>query len=363
MSVGLEQYVPCLRWKQGEYQALLRLAPAIKDVLVPLIEVSEIGFDFETRTYKKKVDDHLSPFARRVRGKWGVRSCFVDMHLIEAAQRMATGEHPFTAVFNDLRLKGVSAIPVVRLEQDTACRNAIEAIISKDERSLCLRINIEEAAKPDLAFDLKKLLHNYRQKVEDCDLILDLGTPSFDPIEDFGEVLKTIISKIPHIEKWRSFALIGTAFPSSMAEVKRGELSIKPRSEWKLYRFLIDKFQSSGIRIPIFGDYGINHPDVLEVDMRIVKPSATIRYTIDDNWLIVKGANVRDNGFGQYRQLCQDIISSKYFFGPAYSKGDKYIDDCAKGTARTGNLTTWRWIGTNHHVTKVVEDVANLLGS
>lgn len=363
MSIGLQQYVPCLRWKQGEYQALFRLSPDIKDILVPLIEVAEIGFDFETGIANKTVDAHLSAFAKRVKDKWGAQPCFVDMHLIEAAQRMASGEHPFIAVFHDLRLSGASAIPIVRLEQDSACHDAIESIVAQDERGLCLRINIIDAAKSNLAHVLEKFLHSYHQDIKDCDFILDLGAPNFDPIEGFGEILNTIIAKLPHIKEWRSFVIIGTAFPSSMAEVQRGELSIKPRSEWLLYRFLVNKLRSSGIRIPTFGDYGINHPDVLSLDMRIVKPSATVRYTIDDNWLIVKGSNVRDNGFEQYRQLCKDVINSKHFFGPTYSKGDKYIDDCAKGASSTGNLTTWRWVGTNHHLTKVVQDVANLSGS
>ena len=362
MSIGLQQYVPCLRWKQGEYQALFRLSPDIKSVLVPLIEVSEIGFDFEKQIDNKTVDDHLSALAKRVKDKWGTQTCFVDMHLIETSQRMATGEHPFTAVFDDLRQRGALAIPVVRLEQDSACHDAIESIVAQDERGLCLRINIIDAAKSNLALDLEKLLQGYHQNVEDYDFILDLGAPNFDPIEGFGEVLNTIIDKLSHREEWRSFAIIGTAFPSSMSEVKRGP-SIKPRSEWKLYKFLVNKLRSSGIRIPSFGDYGINHPDVLRVDMRIVKPSATVRYTIDDNWLIVKGSNVRDNGFGQYRQLCQDVISSKHYCGSTYSRGDKYIYDCAQGTVSTGNLPTWRWVGTNHHLTKVVQDVANLFGS
>lgn len=362
MRVDLKQYVPCLRWKQGEYQALLRLSPQIKGALVPLIEVSEIGYDFETRMEKKTVDEHLSTFPKRVKEKWGTMPCFIDMHLIEASQRMASGKHPFSVVFNDLRLKGVLAIPVVRLEQDSACKSAIKSIVAKDNRGLCLRINVEDAAKPNLSLTLQILLRDYKQKVETCDFVLDLMAPNFDPIEDFGAVLKTIITKLPHIRRWRSFAIIGTAFPSTMAEVARG-LSIIPRNEWRLYKFLVNKLQSSGIRIPTFGDYAINHPDVLPRDFRILKPSATVRYTIDDNWLIAKGTNVRDNKMGQLRQLCRGVINSRYYFGLNYSQGDKYLYDCAHGTVSTGTLTTWRWVGTNHHLTKVVEDVANLFGS
>ncbi len=362
MSVGLEQYVPCLRWKQGEYQALLRLTTDIKNVLVPLIEVSEIGFDFETRIENKTVDEHLSPFAKRVKDKWGTLPCFVDMHLIESSRRMVNGGHPFTFVFHDLRLKAVPAIPVVRLEQDTACQNAIESILAQDQRGVCFRISIEDAAKPNLTNTVDSLIRHYHQEAESCDFILDLGAPNFDPIEGFGGVLNTIIANLPHREKWRSFIIIGTAFPSSMAEVRQG-MSIKRRSEWKLYQFLVNHLRSSGLRIPTFGDYGINHPAILLLDMRVVKPSASVRYTIDDGWLIAKGSNVRDNGRGQYHQLCQSVVSSEHYCGPDYSMGDKYICDCAQGTASTGNLTTWRSVGTNHHLTKVAQDVSNLFGS
>ena len=41
-------YVPVLKWKQGEYQALYRLSNAVKDNLTPLLEIPPIGFDFET---------------------------------------------------------------------------------------------------------------------------------------------------------------------------------------------------------------------------------------------------------------------------------------------------------------------------
>lgn len=362
MNIGLQHYVPCLRWKQGEYQALFRLSPNIKGALVPLIEVSEIGYDFETRMENKTIDEHLSAFPKRVKDKWGTRPCLVDMHLIEASQRMDNGEHPFTFVFNDLRLKGVAAIPVVRLEQDSACQDAIESIVAQDKIGLCFRINVENAAKANIMLSLKTLLQRYNQEVETCDFILDLGAPNFEPIEGFVEVLGAIITDLPHREEWRSFSIIGTAFPSSMAEVERG-LSIKPRNEWKLYKYLVNRLQALDIRIPTFGDYAINHPDLLPLDFRIVKPSASVRYTIDDNWLIAKGSNVREYGMGQYRELCKSVINSQYYFGQNYSMGDRYIYDCAQGTASTGNLSTWRWVGTNHHLTKVVHDVANLFGS
>ncbi len=358
MSFGSQQYVPCLRWKQGEYQALSRLSPKAQESIVPLIEIPEIGWDFESGTNSKSIDEHLSKFAKRVKDKWGGH-CLVDMHLIESSQHMNSGQHPFVFVLEDLRLKGVLSIPVIYLKKDYDCQNEIKAIVATDMRGLCIRISLEEAAKPDVAASLGTLIQQYNVEADKCDFILDIRAPNFEPIDSFGKLLEKIIGKLPHLNEWRSFALIGTSFPQSMGGLKLGA-SIIPRNEWRLYTSLIRRLIVSGIRIPTFGDYGINHPDVLLLDMRLVKPSATVRYTIEDGWLILKGSNVRDYKYGQYRGLCKEVVESVYYSGTTFSEGDKYIHGCAQGTESTGHLTTWRWVGTNHHLEKVVQDVANL---
>ncbi len=78
MKFDHKHYVPCLRWKLGEYQAVLDLRSSTRKSITPLIEVPEIGFDFERRTASKTIDNHLKPFPKRVRDKWGSRFCFVD---------------------------------------------------------------------------------------------------------------------------------------------------------------------------------------------------------------------------------------------------------------------------------------------
>ena len=143
-----------------------------------------------------------------------------------------------------------------------------------------------------------------------------------------------------------------------MAEVKYGQ-SIIPRFEWNLYVEIVKKMIENKLRIPIFGDYAINHPELLQIDMRKVKPAATLRYTIKDHWLILKGKNVRDNGFDQYRKHCEYIANSKYFYGERFSYGDYYIAQCAKGSESTGNLSTWRKVGTNHHLKVVSQEISN----
>ena len=99
--------------------------------------------------------------------------------------------------------------------------------------------------------------------------------------------------------------------------------------------------------------------------MRLVKPYAKLRYTLNENWYIDRGTAVRgrdSRGFGQFRGMCQKLIETPYYRGKEFSNGDKYIYDCANGTENTGNLSTWVKVSVNQHLTKVVHDLASLYG-
>jgi len=361
-------YVPCIRWKMGEYQAIFNLSNNATKSITPLIEVPEIGkvpeigFDFENWKPARSIDDHLAPFAKRVRTKWQRGPCFVDAKLIEPSMRMANGQHPVEFVFDKLRSQGCMVIPVTGLDRDLQSREAIRRAVTKDKRGFCLRLGIEDATKADPRNRVGALLSHIGLPVEKCDLILDLGAPNFEPVDGFAKLMEAIIRKLPDLRLWRTFTLIGTSFPQSMAEVKKSPSTIR-RSEWLLYKMLIENLQKTKTRLPVFGDYGINYPSVDLVDWRKVKPSAKIKYTAHDSWFIVKGPNVRDNKFDQYRDLCQTVINSPHYSGADFSHGDKYIADCARGIGKTGNLTTWCMVGMNHHLEKVVADIANFFGS
>jgi hypothetical protein len=91
--------------------------------------------------------------------------------------------------------------------------------------------------------------------------------------------------------------------------------------------------------------------------------SAIIRYSTDDNWLLVKGRNVRDHGYEQFNDLSRLLVANPAFKGPEFSWGDKYIAACAADKERPGNATTWRKVGTNHHITLVADQLSRMAGS
>lgn len=355
-------YVPCLRWSQGEYQALFRSREVVKSQFTPLIEIAEIGFDFETWKEAETIDEHLTRIGKRVAEKWGDRRFFIDLKRVKASEKMANGTHPVDFVFQDLKTNKCSGIPVTGIDRDREYQAAVKRIAQRDDLGICLRVTLEQMAKPTIATEIDRILSFFEPPKEAIDLILDLGAPNFSPLAGFQKLVVAIVQQIPFLDQWRTFTLVGTSFPLSMAQVS-GIDEVFPRSEWILYKNITNNLKELEIRLPTFGDYAVNHPDVIVADMRIIKPAATIRYTIDDGWWILKGLNVRDNGFGQYRAMCARLVQSPRYSGYSFSAGDRYIRDCARGNAKTGNLTTWRWVGTNHHLQKILSDLSNFYGA
>ena len=286
---------------------------------------------------------------------------FVDLLHLPSGQLMQDGRHPMAHVFDDLRARSCLATPVTGLARGAAYQESTIEIHTEDRRGVCLRLTLSEAAGADLEENLETLLDLLGVKSDQCDLVLDLGAPNFHPVEGFAKLVLGLLRRIPDRDQWRTLTTIGTSFPSTMGEIRKSP-SLLDRSEWLLYKEIAARAAGTNSRIPTFGDYGINHKEVPRLDMRTVKPSGTIRYTIEDAWFIVKGPNVRDHGFGQYRGHCKTVISSPYFMAQSSSWGDTYIQECADGKATTGNLSTWRKIGTNRHLEVVVQEIATLFG-
>ncbi len=347
------QYVPVLKWRQGEYQALFRLDAAVKDRIVPLIEVTPPEWDFELAKQAKSIDEHLVKFAPRLKQKWGERLAYLYAGHIPDGQTMADGSHPVTYLLDSARAEGGRLIPVTTLTRPATFQNAVKNAIAVDGRGFALRCGLEELTDPDFSNNLATLCAILGTSLSNVDVILDLGAPAFQ--SGFAHMISAVINYTPALSAVRNLVVVATAFPEQFKAVPTLLVTF-PRREWDLYKEIIGLAPA---RIPVFGDYAIAVPELVSGDMRLLKPSATVRYATNGAWIIAKGTNVRDNGFGQFQNCCAAIRKDAAYLGPSYSPGSQYIADCSVGTVSTGNLTTWRWVGTNHHITKIVDDLAN----
>lgn len=357
MTITSKHYVPLLRWRMGEYQALEKLGVPQKRATVPLLEILPPDFDFELRKPKKDIDDHLKSFGERLKKKWDTRPALVDGGHLDPAVRMADGRHPMTYIFDAARVLGTTLTPVTTLERDADYQDAVRLIDGLDQRGAALRCTLAEALDPDLDDQVNALLTTLEMHAADLDIILDLETPAFEPQPALVAVVTAALTTATIFGDARSVTLIATSFPASLAELTQ-PIQRVPRLEWPLYKAVVAGLPAG--RRPAFGDYGVAALTFAQGDMRYMRGSPNVRYTIDDAWIIARAKRTPGTTNQAYPGLCGLITASGHYYGQAYSEGSRYIDLCRLGTASRGNPTTWKWVATNHHITKVLDDLARL---
>ena len=355
-------YVPILKGKRAEYDSLRELSPETKAALTPLIEIPPIPWDFEQDEPAKTIDQHLAPVAKSLDDAWaGDRPFFIDLLWIPDTEVMNDGRQPLSFLCDAARERNLRLIPVTGTRRAEGYQGAVRDAVRADNLGFCIRIEGEDLA--DLA-RLRDTVDNLLEFValtpRETDLLIDFNEI---PAAQVGPMLiaaNSVIGSLPYVTEWRTLTLAGSAFPLNLARFDPQSVNTVQRAEWIIWQAIANR-RDRLPRLPTFGDYGINHPEPSdEVDPRLMRMSANLRYTIDEAWLVLKGRNTRDYGFAQFGNLCRYMIRRPEYRGPDFSWGDRYISDCAANAVGPGNATTWRKIGTTHHLTTVTTQIANV---
>jgi len=353
-----KHYVPVLKWKLGEYMALNELQPELRNKLTPVIEIPPIQFDFTTEEPAKKIDQHLEKVTQQIRESWGIKNhFFLDLLRIQPDERMENEEHPLAFLANDARQKKLKMIPITELDKDGEYQAQIKEINLQDKNGICLRIYKDDFGDANLEDRLNGFMKFLGINYENIDLILDLEYISSEYEKMIMDFLPANINSIPNLNNWRTFTFVATSFPEYLTNIAPNSMSTIRRSEWHIWNYLLE---STINRKPSFGDYVIAYPEITEIDPRIIKASANIRYTTDNDWLIFKGSNLKREGYDQFHDLSHTLVNHRNYSGEEFSSGDLFIKKCANREVTPGNLTTWRRVGTNHHLTFVANQITSL---
>lgn len=348
------QYLPILKWKMGERGAVAELGQRCRAAITPMAEIDSIPWDWENDVPSKSLDDHLQKLPLQTAQAWGTTDpVFIDGHAVDGC--VASGAHSLTWLFDELRSHGVMAIPVIRGDSSPEYVAAARGVVASGRRGACLRIGEAIVFGSDPPASIARLTATLGSAASDVDLVIDLRGIEEDQVLRTAAALRMTWPVLSSTGPWRSMTLAAGAFPESLAGVPHGRTYI-PRADWDLWQQL-----SNLDPRPTFGDYGVCSPDMMEVDPRMMQVSAGIRYTTAADWMIIRGRSVRRHaqGWGQTRELCEMLIASGDYAGRAFSSGDAFIHDCANGGS-SGNATTWRRVGTNHHLEHVAAALANL---
>ncbi len=358
-------YLPILKGKEGEYSALEALTPDVKELICPLIEVPEIPFDYIDNRPAKSLEEHVRGVAEKMEKCWGTSgSLYIDIPWLDTDE-LTEGDvhHPLSQILQDGLDRGLQVIPVFGFDRPESYKSAVKDAVDHYRRGFCLRLRVADFAEDrELETEIDVLLQHLGTTETEVDVLIDLGDLRSNGME--GDEVRDLmfaratLGSVP-LRQWRMLALAAASFPVNLSGVDSNATTLVPRSEWRLWNSVRrHPTRLPANRVPIFGDYAISNPFPTEMDPRMMRMSASIRYTTEDSWLVVKGKNVRNHGYEQYRTLSRALIDSPAFYGPGYSWGDQFITECAGGKVGTGNATSWRKVGTNHHLTVVARQIS-----
>jgi len=350
-----------LKGKEGEFAALESIPSDVKPQLMPLIEFPDVPFDYVNERPSKSLDEHVEAVSGRLEKLqriWQNAPLYLHLPWFGEGERLNDGRVALDPVLEDCLHVGIKAVPVVSRRSSHDEVGAAARYSAKSGTGACVRLFIEDFKEDlDLEEEVDRLFSGLGGvKSNPLDIIIDLG----ELRAEANLVARSVLSMIPKKELWRRMILAAASFPEDLSDVGAATTSTIPRREWELWKTLQRRPNILPRRDLIFGDYAIAHPVPKELDPRIMQMSASIRYTTPGDWLVVKGRNVRQYGFDQYFELCKTLVARPEYCGREYSWGDRYIDECANGMTGPGNATTWRKVGTNHHLTLVTRELAKL---
>lgn len=354
-------YVPMLKGKEGEFRALEHLQSNARDRLTPFIDIPRRDLDPKTNQPKDSIDIYLEKKAKKIHKAWGTaRQIFIDVFDLDLGLRTPSGIHFIEFLFSQLRDCDVLAIPVIGLDraEDNEYVDAVKETILSDKRGVSIRLLHEDLEMPTATYsDVEDLIRTLGLTKSSVHLLMDFRSVFKDDLSGVADIATGFLANLPDTNYWNTITLSLSGFPENLRGIPPRSIGILPRTELDLRDLLVLRKRNIS-RFPAFGDYGICHPDLLDYDPRF-NPGAAIRYTIERSWLIVKEGSLKKYGFDQFRDLSDTLRRRPEYYGPTYSWGDNYIDECANCTVGKGSLTTWRQVGTNHHITLVGSQIAN----
>lgn len=259
-------YVPILKWKQGERNAVRYLDKEIRDSICPVLNVVK--------------DTEPKQFLRWTLNDWGTqRSFYLDFHPTYNGD-LKTFLEEILALdeANDLCF-----MPVLSKDKPEDYLKTLKEHRDRLQDGVALRVDLEQLDEVEEIAGT--IAGDAELQASSVDLIVDTnelpGTASM-LLSPIAKVINTFLSGLKNHQYFRSVTLAGSSFPASL-NVPQNEVTLLPRYELQLWEEVVQEHKH--VR---FGDYGVDDPKDVTYKTRVtIIP--TIRYAVDDGWLIIRG--------------------------------------------------------------------------
>lgn len=335
----MNTYVPFLKAKLGELNAVGVLAPNVKSAIIPF-------FDFPRR----KPDYKAESFASAARGiasglkkHWGTDGEFYFDDLDIGQKFAVEGLHQYAYVLKALEDFDLKVIPVIALDRpahnDAVARLKREGGIA----SATVAFRAEQADFED--FDAKKDEIDYDlaaavKEFETIDLILDCRLCTGLAASETAQQIAEFTRKFATLYPVRRVIVAGSSIPASIGEVVKSD-STEIISRHEL--LIIGKARDLCELDIIPGDYATVSPfySDKEFDPRILQKVTAPRliYSFNHSHYVDRGVSLSTGGQRQYLGMTKTLCAQD-FFRSGYSAGEDYFAQKSQGIGRNATNAT-----------------------
>lgn len=343
-------YFPILKAKKGELNALKGLRDDVKNTITPILQLTK---PTQKKNKPLRVIDKkfIIEAANKIKSGSNGIPFIIDTTLVslnEELEKQLIANLAFPDLFTspDFYL-------LLNIDKPASIYQACLSL-GYYPKKICLKVNRNNINDENIYHRLQLIIESISYSESDIILLLDLEVVN-------GEDFKLLDSLCLFFERVKSYfnfdsIVFGSgAFPDFLEGVTPWQYKYYLRQDWRLYKKIIEAVP--GIS---YGDYAIN--TAATSDGPSFRGPSSIRYTIDDQFLVVKGANpdpleADELSKEQLKRLSKLIVDSEYYKGADYSWGDKHIFNCAQPGLRIklGDPTAWRTVGTSHHIVHVAD--------
>lgn len=346
------QYVPFLKAKAGEADALARIPGLLRSGIMPFFDIPRTP-----ESSGQSIDQQIEKSVKQIDRAMGeTRRLFLDVFDIPNEVRCASGAHPLAYGLSLLAERGFLPVPVYGFDRDAEHLNVAADFARASGAGIALRLDDYDISIPEkLADDVASFCGATGNVSRSTDLIIDFRSLlTVDTASARSKALEAIRSLL-EIGRFRQIVLAGSNYPKDVSPVSRDSVGYLPRTEFQIWRDVSRALKKRAF--VKFGDYGVVHPDFVDRGP-VPNANAKIRYTIDDQWMIARGHQLSQPPFfDQYHELAGRILDSGKFCGQMFSFGDSHLAMCARRACGPGNLRTWIGVDTNHHIHYVSNQV------
>ena len=320
------RYIPFLKAKRGELNAMGELAHEVKQAICPFFDFPRKNANYDSETYA----DTAQSIATSLRRHWGSDAEFYFDDFDIGQTLTVKGEHQYAYVLK--ALQDLQVVPVVALDRTT--HNAAVAQLKRNGEiaSATVAFRAEQGVFEDFDGNEDQIdydLVNVFNEFEEIDLILDCRLCTGKNVAETGQQIAAFAQKFcASYDKVRRVIVTGSSIPASSRDMLETNTNCAvPRLELAI----ISKARDFSNVDLVAGDYATVSPFYSDSDLdpKMMQNIMTARlaYTFEGFHYFIRGSSVKSGGYEQYFGLAHTICGQSFFRGPTYSLGDRYLHE------------------------------------